>query len=297
MTFIGGMDDNRAMPFRRPVTEIIPVRSSRRTYLERPLGPETGAALRAALAAPPAAPFGRQVRLMLLESFDEKKRGGEKLGTYGFIKGAQNFLVGLVAEGEHSLEDFGYVFEWAVLVATDLGLATCWVGGTLKRGAFARAAGAGSDEIVPAVSPVGESPPKRRVFDSTIRLLAGATKRKPWTELFYTGDFGDCLAGNDAGRFGTVLEMTRLAPSASNRQPWRVVKQRDAERYHFYLKRTPGYRNMTSVDLQRIDMGIAMCHFALCADELGLPGRWDFEQPDIGKLPKGTEYISSWIVS
>jgi len=291
------MDDNRAMPFQRPVTEIIPARSSRRTFLDRPLDPELSAALRAAFADPPATPFRNRVRLMLLESFDEKKRGGEKLGTYGFIKGAQNFLVGLVHEGQHCMEDFGYVFEWAVLVATDLGLATCWVGGTLKRGAFASAVDAGPDEIVPAVSPVGESPGKRRVFDSTIRLLAGATKRKPWKELFYTGDFGDCLAGNDAGRFATALEMTRLAPSASNRQPWRVVKQRDTERYHFYLKRTPGYRNMTSVDLQHIDMGIAMCHFALCADELGLPGRWDFEQPDIGKLPKGTEYISSWSTS
>ena len=32
-------------------------------------------------------------------------------------------------------------------------------------------------------------------------------------------------------------------------------------------------------DLQRVDMGIAMCHFELAARERGLAGRWVVEQP------------------
>lgn len=285
------------MIFSRPFAEIVRARSSKRTYVEDPREAELLAALRAKLVDPPPAPFGNRVRLLLLESFDEKMRGGRKLGTYGFIKGARNFIVGLAAEGEHGLEDFGYVFEWAVLAATDLGLATCWVGGTLKRGAFARAASAAPDEIVPAVSPVGISPGRRRVFDSTLRLLAGATGRKPWGELFFDGDFKRELSEDGAGRFATALEMTRLAPSASNRQPWRVVKARDAESYHFFVRRTPGYHKMTAIDLQRIDLGIAMCHFGLCARELGLPGRWTFEQPELGEPPGRTEFIASWTVA
>ena len=44
---------------------------------------------------------------------------------------------------DHGLgPDFGYVFEWLILRATDLGLATCWLGGTFKRGAFGQAVGA-----------------------------------------------------------------------------------------------------------------------------------------------------------
>ena len=34
------------------------------------------------------------------------------------------------------------------------------------------------------------------------------------------------------------LEMVRIAPSASNKQPWRVV--RDGPAWHFYCQRTPG---------------------------------------------------------
>jgi nitroreductase len=282
------------MAFQRPVTQIIPGRSSHRTYLEEPLDPDVAAKLREALENPPPPLFGSPVRIALLESFGEQKRGGEKLGTYGFIKGASHFLVGLVPEGDHTLEDFGYVFEWAVLTATDLGLATCWVGGTLKRGAFAKAVGARPEEIVPAISPVGLTPGKRRVFDTALRFFAGSKKRKPWESLFFEGRFGSVLDVGRAEVYRTVLEMVRLAPSASNRQPWRVVKEKKSHRYHLFLQRTAGYRKMTSVDIQRIDMGIALCHFALSAKEVGLSGSFSVREPDMGKLPERTSYVATW---
>jgi hypothetical protein len=41
-------------------------------------------------------------------------------------------------------------------------------------------------------------------------------------------------------------------------------------------------------------MGIAMCHFALTAEELGLRGIWTIHEPDIAKPNALTEYIASW---
>ena len=41
-----------------------------------------------------------------------------------------------------------------------------------------------------------------------------------------------------------VLEMVRRGPSASNKQPWRVV--RAGERWHLYLQRTRGYGRATA---------------------------------------------------
>lgn len=93
--------------------------------------------------------------------------------------------------------------------------------------------------------------------------------------------------------------MARLAPSASNKQPWRVV--RDGAGWHFYCQRTPGYGKGSFIftvlriaDLQRLDVGIAMCHFELTARQLGLPGRWVSADPGLEPVDKHTLYISSW---
>jgi hypothetical protein len=93
--------------------------------------------------------------------------------------------------------------------------------------------------------------------------------------------------------------MVRLGPSASNRQPWRIVKGEGA--WHLYLQRTPGYRDgatarlLKLADLQRIDMGIAMCHFELVARQAGLPGGWRIQDPGLEPIDEFTEYSVSWL--
>ena len=47
-----------------------------------------------------------------------------------------------------------------------------------------------------------------------------------------------------------------------------------------------------NIKLQNVDMGIAMCHFELSADELGIKGEWNVITPQI--KPEGMEYIVSW---
>lgn len=94
--------------------------------------------------------------------------------------------------------------------------------------------------------------------------------------------------------------MVRWGPSASNKQPWRIVHAGDA--WHFYLQRTSGYGKDSLLgkligveDVQRIDMGIAMCHFELSAKELGLAGIWQNNEPGIKKPDQSTEYVVSWV--
>ena len=52
-----------------------------------------------------------------------------------------------------------------------------------------------------------------------------------------------------------------------------------------------------AVDLQRLDLGIAMSHFELTAWELGLVGRWVNQPPSMGSLPERIEYVQTWITS
>jgi len=92
--------------------------------------------------------------------------------------------------------------------------------------------------------------------------------------------------------------MVRRAPSASNKQPWRIVRDRDRGNFHFILERTKNYyRNWKIVgmeDLQRVDMGIAMHHFEAAAAELKLKGSWTVEAPKFSLPSEESEYIATW---
>lgn len=271
--------------------EAVAKRVSERTYDGRALDPELRDAVRSRLAHHPPAPFGTPVRLTLVEVGSGPSP--VRLGTYGMIRGAPAFLVGAATRGPRAEEDFGFVFQWAILMLTAMGLGTCWLGGTLRRDQFAAAVGLGTDEFIPAVSPVGYPAPRRSVVDRLTRWGAGSRGRKPWEALFFRDRFGLPLAWEEAGEYAQVLEAVRWGPSASNRQPWRVVREGPGETYHLFLQRTPGYPSV-GVDLQRLDMGIAMCHFQLVAQELGLEGRWAHTPPPLD-LPPRTSYVTSWI--
>ena len=88
--------------------------------------------------------------------------------------------------------------------------------------------------------------------------------------------------------------MVRLAPSAVNKQPWRIVVTENA--VHFYLKRSKGFSAGSSLDMQKIDMGIALCHFALAAKESGLNIAFSDNKPEI-TADSDTEYIASYLIT
>ncbi len=132
-----------------------------------------------------------------------------------------------------------------------------------------------------------------------IRKRAAGDRRLPAAQLFFDRRFGAPLADGEIGAYTPVLEAVRRAPSASNKQPWRLVRADGA--WHFYLQRSKGYGKGSLIysalrlaDLQRVDMGIAMCHFALTAAELGLDGEWVVDEPDIAQPGEDTEYTATW---
>jgi nitroreductase len=218
-------------------------------------------------------PFGNLVRFELVDLTEAERAELKSLGTYGVIKGASLFIAGAVKKGARAMEDFGFCMERNVLFATTLGLGTCWLGGTLNRAGFARKIGLTAEELMPAVSPVGYPAGKRSLTDRAFRFMAKSDRRKPWVELFFDGRPGNPLTRENAGVLAEALEAVRLGPSASNRQPWRVVLEGTS--CHFFLQRTPGYDKMTGeIKLQDVDMGIAQCHFELAAGELGVRGGW-----------------------
>jgi nitroreductase len=278
--------------FQTSVIELIQKRCSWRTYIDKPVEADKLSRLNEFIASLDAPPFGSQTRFHVIDS-PYPGNMGRVPGTYGFISGAKQFIAGAVKQSEKNMEDFGYLFEAIILFATDLGLGTCWIGGTFNRSDFAKTINLKNDEIFPATSPIGYAMPRRSMTDAIVRLGAQSKKRKPWQDMFFSNDFSKPLSKTDSGKYETVLEMVRLGPSASNKQPWRIIV--DGKIFHLYLQRTRGYGLLWGIDLQRVDMGIAMCHFDLASQELGLTGSWKLTKPPNITLPPLTEYVASWV--
>jgi hypothetical protein len=287
------------MELSKPIVDVIRARYSCRTYQERPIQADLQQRLSSFVASTTTGPFGNGARFELAAATAEDRAALKGLGTYGFIKGATGFLIGATQASDGDMEDYGYLLERIILFATDLGLGTCWLGGSFTKSSFARKILARDDEVVPAVASVGYIALNPRFMDSLIRRGAASDRRLPWHRLFFERTFDSPLSPEAAGAHAVPLEMVRLGPSASNKQPWRIVRSGNA--WHFFLQRTRGYgqgrfgKAWTTADMQRIDMGIAMCHFELVSRELGLAGHWLDAEPDIARPDELTEYTLSWI--
>jgi len=290
--------------YARPVAELIERRFSCRTYAARPIAAETQGQLRERMVSLGAGPFGTPLRFELVAATEEDRAALRGLGTYGFIRGASGFIVGAVGHGAKDLEDYGYAMESLILAATDLDLGTCWLGGTFTRSRFSTRIRASSDEQVPAVAAVGYVADPERARRGFLRRVIHASSRLPWERLFFDQRFGVPLVRDCAGEFAQVLDLVRLAPSGSNRQPWRVVK--DRETWHFYLERTPGYggglakkflgrKGAAAPDIQRMDLGIAICHFDLASREMNMSGTWVVDDPALAEPSALKEYVASFV--
>lgn len=278
------------------IQELAGRRYSCRRYLDRSLEDGVREELQSVLASLTAGPLGNRCRFTLVASSPGDGEDLRGLGTYGFIRGAAGFIVGVVRPAPHDMEDYGYCLERAVLEATDLGLGTCWLGGTFTRSSFARRVSSGENEVIPAVIALGY--PEKAGQSHWIRRMAGGSRRLPPEQLFFEGRAATPLSLESVGAFANVLEAVRWAPSASNKQPWRLVHA-DGE-WHFFLHRTSdprksGFHSILKIeDLQRVDMGIAMCHFDLAAREQGSGGEWTIHPSPSVAAPVEWQYTATW---
>ncbi|TFG58157.1 MAG: nitroreductase [Spirochaetales bacterium] len=283
-------------------TELLKKRISVRSYGKKDLDSTIKKRIGTILSASSNSPFGSGVRFSLLETSDKEREELKKLGTYGMISGAPAFIIGAVVLSDMAMEDYGYCLEKIILQLTDLGLGTCWLGGTFRRSGFAEYLKPGENEVMPAITPVGYPSDKPGLKERVIRKAIGARNRKPREELFFTGDPSSPVpvkpfasGGNGILKgYDAALEAVRLGPSASNKQPWRIFRAENEKVFRFFLKPTPGYGTfIKNVSFQDLDLGIAMCHFELTAAEEGCSGSWQREAD--APAPEGMKYIASWI--
>ena len=274
------------------ISAIIKKRYSCRTYSDRPIEDKILQEFSTLVNADHIGPFGNKPQFKLINLDAAASQRGGKLGTYGVIKNARLFLAGAIKDEPNAMEDYGYCKELLILKATDLGLGTCWLGGTFQSGEFANAFGLQEGYRLPTVSPLGYAAGKKSLTEKVMRSFADSNNRKPWSEIFFWGNSFTPLTPQAAGIYEEALENIRLAPSASNKQPWRILQDSEKNIFHFYLERSLQYKIIGIASLQDIDLGIAMSHFSLTVGELGLKGKWNTN----ARAPrvKSLDYITSW---
>ncbi len=204
--------------------------------------------------------------------------------------GTDLFVGGKIKCTENASVAFGYSFEMFVLYAQSIGIGTTWIGGTMNRGNFERAMKLQGTEQMYCVTPLGYAADKMSLRETMMRKGVKASVRSEFGEVFFDGSFGKALTRERAGKLADPLEAVRLGPSAVNKQPWRVVLTEDAA--HFYVKKVKG---IPVPSMQKIDLGIALCHFALTAEDLGIAT--EFVILDSG-MPTSAdaEYIASYLL-
>ena len=272
------------------IEKIIRTRKSVRTYENRVIESEKEKLIFDFMKNNSIGIFGNKVEFYwIYANSDEYKN--VKLGTYGVISGTKYFITGKIKNSEKNFEDFGYCMEKLILFCTELNLGTCWLGGTYRKTAFSNSIDLKDDEIIPAVISVGYFGDKKSMIDKVFRFTVEADKRKPFDDLFFSQTFSQKLSEYEKEKYGFCLEMMQLAPSASNKQPWRIILKDNV--FHFFLKRTPNYnKTILHSDLQRVDMGIAMSHFELSLTEMNTTHKWFIGNLNM-ELENLTEYVAS----
>ena len=257
-------------------------RKSVRSFDGRPVSAEDRSRLEAFVSAVPN-PFGVPVRFVLL---DAKENGLSS----PVLTGETLYAAGMVPKGANAEVAFGFSFERLVLFAWSMGIGTTWIGGTMKRELFERAAGLAGEEMMPCVSPLGYPAKKRSVKESMMRKGVGADYRLPADKLFFDGAWGVPLEAPSSDGLRDLLEMVRWAPSAVNKQPWRIIAADGG--FHFYEKHGRGFVSEKTGDLQKVDLGIALCHFVMGMEERGENPEVEIRDPGLA-VPDDVTYIAT----
>ena len=212
--------------------EAVLARHSVRSYEKRPLEAETAAALEDYIAQLNAQ---SGLRMQLVQGHGKPFAG--LLSMVGWLAGVESYLAIVGPKGEDLEEKCGYWGEHFVLRAQQLGLNTCWVGGTYNKGKC-----------------IADVKPDEKLA-LVIALGYGKNQGKPHKSKALEA-VCEC-SGEMPDWFRRGAEYALLAPTAVNQQAFRL-----------HLVGENGVRAVaTRGAFAKVDLGIVKCHFEIGAGE------------------------------
>ncbi|MBQ6411323.1 MAG: hypothetical protein IJI16_05175 [Atopobiaceae bacterium] len=197
---------------------------------------------------------GEGIRMVLVRPEDG---GGDLRLTPAMFSGQPTTYIALIGNvSTGSRVNLGYYGEEVVLLATDLGLSTCWVCGTYDKKTVNVPLAEG--EVLHGVIPIGYAPHHMPLKQRTIRAALRRRDKKP--QAVYAG-YDEAPEWKRA-----AIDAVIAGPSAVNGQPIVFEDTENGDVATIIPKVKSG--------MEWIDLGIAGCHFELAAAAHGAPGTW-----------------------
>lgn len=196
--------------------------------------------------------------------------------AYGMFSTAPHYIIAVSQKRPGYMENLGFRMEQLILTATALEVGTCWIGGIfVEENLRGFVPDLSDDEAIVALTPLGYED-MSKTAQMARRLIQWGTnlrgRRKPLSEIAFQDVWGVFWPGNGAS-LDRILELTRLAPSWANTQPWRFVISDEAIVAAIYNAAQKG-NVREGKPYYRLDGGIAMCHLYLAARAEGITGPW-----------------------
>ena len=214
--------------------EAILSRHSVRSYLDKPIDPETVEKLQAIIDECNEE-SGLHIQLVL----NERKAFDSFMAHYGNFKGVSNYLALIGKKGPDLEETCGYYGEKIVLEAQRLGLNTCWVALTYKKVPSAFVVDKGEKLSVVIALGYGETQGKQH-RSKPINEVSNCDETSP--EWFRNG-----------------VECALLAPTAVNQQ-----------KFFFTLEGDKVSTKVGRAFYTKMDLGIAKYHFEIGSGRKGI---------------------------
>jgi nitroreductase len=270
------------------ILDTVKNRTSCRTFKPVPLSPADKRSLEAFIRENDTGLDNERIPFGIIE-----KKAGEKPMKldYGIIKGHSAYVMGASKASVTSRVNYGYLMEKVVLKATEMSLATCWVG-YFDTEYFNADIKIENGSEIPSIVVLGYPTATPSLLDKVVRFSVKSAKRQAWGALFFNCHSKAALSPESVKKYSDSLEMVRLAPSSGNTQPWRVFFDDTANEFHFYKKLVS--RRYEAKGLHEIDIGIAMSHFELVSVYNGLSGGWIRLEKERVKAIDDFHYIMTW---
>lgn len=188
------------------------------------------------------------------------------------IKAPHYVVVCSEPKGDYLL-NAGFMLQQVDLFLAQKGIGACWLGMTKPNKEFAVEKGM-EFVIVLAFGLPAEPLYRNNLYEF---------KRKSLEEM-------TDMAGIKENPHGTaILEAARLAPSATNSQPWYFSGTAEAIRVN-RLQLNP-LKLFIYNKMNQIDIGICLCHIKMSAEKIGKKVVFVKESSEQAKPPKGYDYM------